>query len=382
MKRVFIILLGIFLGFISLETILRTYYWLGDRQFLNLYPSRTTIKWRDDSLVGRRLLPKQSGWFVSNTGEYFTWIDVNSTGWRDSEHTLEKSENTYRILIIGDSFVENFQVPLEETFFKRLEENLNQKLADRRTEIVAIGLGDSGTAQQYLILKTLGLAYRPDLIIQFFFTGNDVKNNSPELMANPYRSYFKLVDGHLELQPFVTRTSIPQYKATSFLKDNVRILEFLLDLKGELLGQTKPDDYPEDYHVYDKEYSHKYEEAWRVTEALILESRRLAKEHGADYILVSLANNEQLHKDVWEEVENKYPALRNANLDLEKPDKILRQFCEEEEIKCLPMLPYFRKFRSSNPEVRTHYKFDGHWNETGTGLVASILEQYLEDYLK
>ena len=194
------LLFGVFLAFTLLEVTLRAYYFLGEKQLFGLEPTRTTIEWEDDNILGRKLKANQSGWLVSPSSEYFTWIDINSAGWHDSEHLKDKQKEVYRILIIGDSFVENFQVPLEHTFFKQLEKNLNQKTKGKKLEVITMGLGDSGTAQQYLVLKNHGLAYKPDLVLHLLFTGNDIKNNSLALQKDPHRPYFKLVDGKLEKQ--------------------------------------------------------------------------------------------------------------------------------------------------------------------------------------
>ena len=74
---------------------------VGLRLYYRATGNRTTIQWRDDPVVGRRLLPNQKGTFVSNTGEYKTTIETNSQGFRDSEHSTEKQQDTYRILLLG-----------------------------------------------------------------------------------------------------------------------------------------------------------------------------------------------------------------------------------------------------------------------------------------
>ncbi len=366
---------GLLFGFILIEVLLRSYYLISEKMLFDLRPSRTTIKWQDDELVGRRLLPNQSGWFVTDSKEYFTWIDVNSEGWRESEHSLEKPEDIFRILIIGDSFVENFQVPLKQTFFKQLEKEFNN------IEVIAMGLGDSGTAQQYILLKEFGLAYQPDLVIHFFFTGNDVKNNSLQLQGDPHRAYFILEKEELKLQPFKTRISIPGNQTKSSLKNNIRTLELLLNIKGKILANlSSPADYPTNYHIYDKNYSQEYKKAWETTKHLILQARTEAESAGAEYFLVSLANNEQVNQNVWESLKLEYPTLQNTDIDLEEPDKVLKEFCEEKDLNCLFMLPYFKDYLNSHPGETSHYLLDGHWNETGTNLVADFLITNLEDY--
>jgi len=349
MSKILLAVVGVFLALVTAEAALR------------LFVPVTTIKWRDDPVVGRRLKANQSGMFVAPSGEYKTPITVNSQGFRDSEHSFQKPGGTKRVLILGDSFVENFQVPLEETFFKQLE------TGDGKLEIIPMGLGDSGTAQQLILLKQYGLKYNPDIVLHFFFTGNDVKNNSPALMGDPHRPYFALENGELKKTPFKTLTSTPAGKIKSLIKNNSRLAAFLFDAKGKL-DRRKNSGVPVDYQVYVPEYTKEYNEAWEVTKKLIVETKNASEKAGAAYILVSLANKEQLA-----------PQILPSGFDPEKPDTVLREFCEKEKMDCLFMLPFFKSFLADNKSLNTHHSRDGHWNEVGTTLAAKFLTQIFKN---
>src|SRR5438309_1056803 len=66
-----------------------------------------------DETLGYRLIPGMSGWY---TREGRSWVTINSDGFRDVEHTIEKPADVYRIAVIGDSYVEGLQVNREEMF--------------------------------------------------------------------------------------------------------------------------------------------------------------------------------------------------------------------------------------------------------------------------
>ena len=56
--------------------------------------------------------------------EFRQQVKFNSLGMYDTEHTLEKPANTFRILILGDSFVQAIHVAESETSHQVLENNV------------------------------------------------------------------------------------------------------------------------------------------------------------------------------------------------------------------------------------------------------------------
>lgn len=348
---------------------------IGLRLLYSRTHSRTEIVWQDDSLVGRRLVPNQSGYYVASSGEYKTLVNVNNDGWRGPNYSVQKGENTYRILLIGDSFVEHFQAEWEQSLPKILERKIGE-INGKKVEAIAMGLGDSGTAQQYLILKEHGLKYNPDMVIHFFFNGNDVRNNHPTLMGDPYRAYFELNnDGELVPIPFSLRTDNANGKLKSDLKNESRVMELLFKAKGkfdQLAVIQSVDDYPIDYHVYDTKYSNTYMNAWRLTEKLLLESKTLSEQNKAKYLLVSIASNEQVNDQVWQRLIATYPDL--ARVNRKKTDQQLFEICEKYSINCIFTHDALKKFNDETDGLVTHYEFDGHLTSDGANIITDLVK--------
>ncbi len=142
------------------------------------------------------------GW-VQNPGHGYTYtvageevkVAYNSAGFRDREHALSKHPRVKRAVVIGDSFSAAVEVNLRDTFGRRLERMLNARTRDV-WEVINLGVGDFGTAQQYLALEHYGLAYEPDLVLHQIFPLNDICNNSIDLAGlcksrkDDYRPYF------------------------------------------------------------------------------------------------------------------------------------------------------------------------------------------------
>lgn len=96
-------------------------------------------------------------------------IKINSQGWRDFEFNKEKSDNVYRILVLGDSITFGWGVKLEDTFAKRLERRLNENSAAKKYEVINAGVGNYNTQMELEMLASRGLAYKPDLVILSYY---------------------------------------------------------------------------------------------------------------------------------------------------------------------------------------------------------------------
>ena len=332
----------------------------------------TTIKYYENDVYGSALVPNQSAMFVAPSKEYKSEVSVNSHGWPDIEHAYDKPDNVTRELIIGDSFVENFQLPQEFRFFRQLQSKL-----DAKNEVIALGRGNTGTGQQYLILKNYGLKYDPDVVIHMFFEGNDVKNNSQKLQNDPYLPYFTIDEaGNLKQLEHTKRSSRKMAKIKDFFL-NFHTVKLVLSIRQNIIENKQKYSlgYPIDYHVYDKNYLSEFDEAWKITKKLILETKAEVEKLGAKYVLVAIPASEQIDIKKQSEIYKKYPEMNPDEIDFDKPEKILIEFCFENSIECRFMSPYFKRYLIENPNKELYFFKDGHWNADGTNLASEFLYQ-------
>jgi len=100
---------------------------------------------------------------------------LNDKGWRDREHDFENRDDSFRILILGDSNTFGAIVPREQNYPRVLEERFAKQ--GYRVEVVSIAYEGWGTDQQLEALQLEGLKYHPDLVI-LQFTTNDLEDNN------------------------------------------------------------------------------------------------------------------------------------------------------------------------------------------------------------
>ena len=97
---------------------------------------------------------------------------TNNRGFREDTPTVvEKGEDTYRILVAGDSHTEGL-VDNRESFPNVLERRLAEEIPGRSFDVVNAGVATMGPYNYLQVLKK-NLDLAPDLFVAAFFVGND-----------------------------------------------------------------------------------------------------------------------------------------------------------------------------------------------------------------
>src|SRR5262249_25460681 len=103
-------------------------------------------------------------------------VHINSWGMRDREHSLQKAQGTFRILVLGDSFMEALQTPFEESFPKLLEDRLRDS-GVQKVEVINAAVSGWGTEDELAYFVRYGKRFQPDLVLVAMTLHNDVSDN-------------------------------------------------------------------------------------------------------------------------------------------------------------------------------------------------------------
>jgi hypothetical protein len=247
---------------------------------------------RPDAAVGWSLRPGTQGWFIK---EGRNFVAISEAGLRDREHLLDKPDDAYRIALLGDEQSEAMQVPLERTWWAQLEPRLEQCgfAPGKRVEVINFGVTGYGTAQEYALLETRAMRYRPDLVLLQFSSGNDVQNNSFALAEDKDRPFWlrdargelRIDDSFASSPRFVTRSSLSHALARK-LGDRSRAFQLASMIpEGALLPRAHAAPgfqgallAPPPDKLWDA--------AWDVTEGLLTQTRDFARRNGAKFVVV------------------------------------------------------------------------------------------------
>lgn len=108
------------------------------------------------------------------------------------DYPVEKSQNTYRIITLGDSFTFGLYVPTPANWTEQLEDQLNTNppCPDTYSKYEVINLGMQGYDLQYSLerFRLRGVKYRPDLVI-WLIKENDL--NQVNEIIHRLEGYFR-----------------------------------------------------------------------------------------------------------------------------------------------------------------------------------------------
>jgi hypothetical protein len=391
-----LVLFGVLLGLAFAEVTLRVIGYT--------YP----VFYTTDVDRGYALKPNMAGWYRKENDVY---VRINSAGLRDREHTKAKPPNTIRIAVVGDSYAEALQVPMEKAFWFVMGEKLKECRAfgGRDVEVINFGVSGYGTAQELITLRKQVWDYSPDIVLLAVTTNNDISDNVRALKKTDEIPYFVLSDNRLveddsfrETKAFRLRSSTLNRIGT-WLRDNLRFIQAVNQghhaLKAYIAARRAKSAAPQnkdaqntagaqnvpaaseelgvDNVVYRKPNDAVWNEAWRVTEALIRQMRDEVKSRGAKLVVVTLSNGIQAYPD---------PAGREAFMrrvgvpDLFYPDRRIKTFCEQESIPVITLAPALQSYAEQNRVFLHGFGKEignGHWNEHGHLRAGEMIAQEL-----
>jgi len=342
--------------------------------------------------LGWVMHPGASGVVAVETRQF---VRINSHGFRDQERSYDKPANTVRIAVLGNSWTEALQVPLEKTYCSVLQQRLTQSSCfhGKHVEVLNFGVAGYSTAQELMTLQQEVWKYHPDLILLAFYPARDIANNVRELnnAVNPEQSpYFvyrgdKLVlDDSFRALPVLRARQIALQDLNYRLTQHFRTLQVISALQRftkirvamaavhERAQQAGVDNL--EYIIYAPPARPDMQRAWQVTEGLLLAMRDEVKAHGAEFHILTLATRPQVIPDPAKRSE----LMHKLGVDnLSYADDRVRQFGLRENISVTNLAPALSEYAEAHHVYLNGFNPSnlgaGHWNETGHRIAAETI---------
>ena len=298
------------------------------------------------------------------------------------------------LLFLGDSFTSAVNTQDKNTYA--------QILTNEGTILYNAGMDGTGTCHQAYILKDILEHIHPQIIVLNFYLGNDFYDNffGPELQT---------LKNELDLKQNV-QCSLSNEKKDSDSTSKFLAIEFLRHIKDFLMSHSasfkliydrvRPFFHEEsDMLYYDRSeikllaYQEKNpdpeikkalentQEAFYVIHKII-ENYNAQNKKNIKLVVVGIPSKAQVIKSLREisnfEADKGAVAFSNSllsKINFDTPDKLLADFCTQNNIPYFSLLPTFRK----NAENEIYYHFDSHWNWRGQKIAAQAVYKWLKE---
>ena len=312
-----------------------------------------------DPRLGWANTPGASGNFQRS--EFSYRVSINEHGMRQHKVNIRKTPSTFRIAVLGDSFVWGIGINDEQ----RLTELLQGMLPN--TEV--LNFGTSGYSPvQYLIMMDDVIGFEPDLVVIVFCLGNDFTDNVLYQRYGYYKPYAALDDnGNLVLKGY----PLPDIKKFGFRQTNrffgslllaeIRNRYFVSDLHQEgLIGFSN-----ELLHINDQfltaEQRRVRSQGIRINEAILEKIRDTLDEHGIPLIIASAPTKREYNKDRMYGQQGYFPSAERVLID--STDK-------------LGIVSISNVYHLDGTDFWVN---DGHWNPSGHKKMAASLAKLITE---
>ena len=342
-----------------------------------------------DPVLGWRLRPGARAHY--DRGEYTTDVAINSLGMRDRERSVVPSPGTFRILALGDSFVEGYTVNFGETVGQVLENALAG--ANCPIEVLNAGSGGYSTDQEYLFYRETGRRLGARVVVLFFYH-NDLAplletsyyGATKPLFAYHRRSGLSLRTDHLrepqskpEFRP-KERPPGPRLRSAAW-----GWLKFRLSVGAPRLyealarwGLWEPLDrlvvYPE-LKAFHTPPSAQVRAAWTLADQLLAALRRDVEADGARLVVVYVPSRMEVDDADWDATCIQY----GLPPDHWARPAVARRLEESGRRGGFPVLDLTPALHAANaaPFWKAYLVFDPHWNARGHRAAGQAVATYL-----
>lgn len=372
---------------------------LEQRTAVQLLPDYDDVVQFDPEREGGHLLPNLN---LDVRGEFGpVHFITNSKGFRNAkEFQYTPPSNVYRILLLGDSYVDGMRTAQEQTIGAVLQEILNAHLQHTRQVEVLIS-GQNNPANAWYAYQEHGHKYHPELVILGLTIGNDFTGHNygygllPETGENG-QIVLRKARAHIDPASHGVRVLLPsaayqqvrqwewitekEFRVREWLAAHFRLFGYaippLLMPWGNEPRHVCATDAFLSLGLFSRLPIPEIEEMYRDMDAMLTGMYRAVTAHGATFLLVLFPVRIQVAEADWRLLVRGY-ALDPSQFDLQKPNQHILALCERWGIECLDSLPALRQWYERHGEPVYRARGDMHFNERGQRVVAESIATHI-----
>jgi lysophospholipase L1-like esterase len=335
-----------------------------------------------DPVLGWRNKPNAR--VVFSRREYEAELRTNGQGLRDRERTYQGT--VFRVLALGDSFVEGYSVPFEATVTQVMERRLEEPGCP--IEVINAGVANYSTDQEYLAYRLEGVRYQPRVVVLFFYYNDVLATISGIQYGRPkpvldFRSTPATVANEPvpppPLSPALPK-AVVRRRGRSVLwgwtRERLQRVPRVYNVLGAvgLVPPFRPTHPPPELAVYGRRSTPEVDRAWRQVDRIVAALANETDARGTRFLVAYIPSRfEVSDRDL--ELTRLWYGLDEASWGRAPVRRRLQSIADARGFPVLDLTPALRGVDGfwEGP----YYQYDGHWNAVGHRAAAIAVAQWL-----
>jgi lysophospholipase L1-like esterase len=326
---------------------------------------------RFDEELGWSKTPNAKG--ERKTREFDVTYEVNALGLRDDPMSSpKKPDGTFRVVMLGDSFVLGYTVDRRDLFVDLLEDWWQAE--NRPIDVVNAGTEGYSTDQEVLWLDRHGAEFTPDLVMLFPYE-NDLYWNAKTRYYRFPKPRFN-TDGERELRMLVDPGAKPAFESTAIGALIAARFTAEKPATWSIEGRTLP----MEWGAYFEPAPEFMNEAYDRTRGALIHLKATCAELGAALLVVPIPNKASIHTNAqdalqsavgWQSGEGGKPTW-----SADRPVETVLDLCKQLSIPTLDPRASLRESARDGTEL--YFQRDWHLNPDGNRAFARALHDGLD----
>lgn len=322
-----------------------------------------------DPSLGWRLKPNLHQIFTA--ADFMMEVKINSNGFRDEEHAFQGKTGHLRIAAIGDSMLFGHGVNAEKTVINQLREMLAPHV-NTTIEVFNFGVPGYNPNQYYKTLYMEAAKYKPDLILVFFYVGNDWTMGQNMMEADGVSADGFLINTKNKFSFESFRSFL--FPVRIFLKTHSQAYMLLRDRGRALLMKSKLM-YVPGLTLYRKDPA--FYDRYKYTLEMIRRMHNFSTAKlQSPFVVCIIPEKVTVNKALFQSAIDGYH-LNLDDYDWRQPQSILARYCSANDIAYVDLTSALREAENKKA---TYLAIDPHWNAWGHRVAAQEVAEYLQDH--
>lgn len=379
MKKFALVVTGLFMVFLTIgisELVLR---WRAQQR----EPIETRACRRFSPELHHELIPKTI--CRSRYAEWDTTFSVNELGFRDQDVAIPKPPDEYRVLLLGDSFIEGESVEVYQTAAWLLEKKLTRELG-RPADVINMGVMSYSAIQYERMLAKWVDVLEPDLVI----VAVDMSD-----FQNDYSYSFDLdEEGRFRNILFQQKMGVPHVVLPGvsttlkfWLREHSVLYATVADRTKQLIRRVSRIPEPTVFQVNDPKsdphYVTRSEEnardplMWEQFGSSMLSINQFLKERNIPWVTVIYPYGHQAAPDEWAigRVKN---GFESGKVYPTTAADLLVEFGEQHGFPVISLISAFQQAARESEEY-LYWPYDGHFTPKGHEALAGELFNIIQN---